>query len=494
MGTRPPKLFWRIGGVYLLLLLALGTAYLFWGLQSARSFARETDQQLNRGLAAELAKTFRPFLEPELDTDGIGNAFHDLMVMNPRVELYLLDDTGQLVAYFAPPEKIVRMRVDLAPIRRFLRSDDLPILGDDPRSLDRTKPFTVARVDIAGAPGYLYAILGGERYDTATSLVSNSRIVRSGAIALAVALLTTALAGLALFFLLTRRLNRLTRTVQRFQDGDLDARAHESSDDEIGTLGRAFDNMAARIGEQVKELEASDRNRRDLVANISHDLRSPLSSIRGYVETLMMKHGGLTEEESSEYLAIILQNSDRLNRLVDDLFELSRLEANEAPLQREAFSLVELAQDLAKKFQPLADSSQSAVRIVANGQPLLGEPASLCMVTGDVQLIDRALSNLLDNALRHSPEGTDVELVVTEQRSSTQVSVVDNGPGIPKEEQALLFERFYRVDKSRSSRSGGSGLGLAIAKRIVEMHQSAIELASEVGRGTRFSFELPRST
>jgi signal transduction histidine kinase len=492
MATRPPQLFWRISSAYLVLLLVLGVVYLIWGLQSARSFARETDQKLNHELANELAKTFHSYLEPELDTDGIGHAFHDLMVMNPRVELYLLDASGSLVAYFAPAEKIRRMQVALDPILEFVDGGELPILGDDPRSPDRTKPFTVTEVTLGGEPGYLYAILGGERYDTASALVGNSRIVRSGAIAVIVALLTTAAAGLVLFFFLTQRLNRLTNAVERFEGGHLDSRTNESSGDEIGKLGRAFDGMAERIGDQVKQLERSDRNRRELVANISHDLRSPLSSIRGYVETMLMKYSELSESECREYLNTILQNSDRLAHLVDSLFELSRLEAQETPIHNEPFSLVELAHDVSKKLQPQATDTGIEVAIVVNGDQLDGSQMTLCMVEGDVRLIERALSNLLDNALRYSPKGSHVEIRLDDHESGTALSVVDDGPGIPTAEQALVFDRFYRIDKSRSTRSGGSGLGLAIAQRILQMHRGMIRLASESGEGTAFSFELPR--
>ena len=184
--TRPTRLYWKISGVFLLLLVGLGASYVASGIHSARSFARETDQKLNRELASKLAESFQAHLEPDLDIDGVGHAFHDLMVMNPRVELYLLDQQGDLVAYFAEPEKIKRMSVSTGPIERYLAQDDAsspPIYGDDPRSTDRRKPFSATPVMIGGVkPGYLYVILGGEQYDSTSGMVQGSYIVRTSSV------------------------------------------------------------------------------------------------------------------------------------------------------------------------------------------------------------------------------------------------------------------------------------------------------------------------
>jgi signal transduction histidine kinase len=483
MNLRSPTLFWKISGVFLLLLVLLGTAQLVLTLQSARSFVHETDQKLNLTLATDLAERFAPFFTDGLDYDGISHAFKDLMVMNPRVELYMLDQEGSVIAYFAEPEKIKRMSVDLGPVLAFTDEAQPPLLGDDPRSEDRQKPFSAAPVQIGDESGFLYVILGGEQYDSVSGMVAGSSIIRTGLLVVSLALLLTATAGLILFFIVTQRLHGITETVSRFQHGDINARSKVVTRDEIGQLGIAFNEMADTIVTNMQELERSDQLRRELVANVSHDLRSPLASIQGYVETVIMKNGAIEPQQRRELLEVIYQNAMRLSRLVDELFELSKLDAQQTQPNVEPFSMAELIQDVVLKFKP-----QAGQRDITLEDRL---PRGLFLVEGDVGMIERVLSNLLDNAIRYTPEGGTVSVELENGNDRVSVRVADSGPGIPAEDLPHIFDRFYRVEKSRSPEGGGSGLGLAIARRIIELHGSLIEAESEEGVGTAFTFQLP---
>jgi len=483
MNLRSPSLYWKISAVFLLLLVVLGTAQLVLTLRWARSFVQETDQTLNRTLAADLAVTFAPYLDNGLDFDGISHAFKDLMVMNPRVELYLLDDGGNVTAYFAEPDKIKRMTVDLRPVLAYTNDAQPPLLGDDPRSEDRQKPFSVAPVRIGNKPGYLYVILGGEQYDSVSAMVAGSSILQTSILVITLALLLTATAGLVLFFIVTRRLRGITEAVNHFRQGHLEARSPVVTRDEIGQLGSAFNEMAETIITNMRELERSDRLRRELVANVSHDLRSPLASIQGYVETVIMKDAALDASQRNEILEVIYQNTTRLSRLVDELFELSRLDAEQTQPNSEPFSMTELIQDVVLKFKP-----QAGQKVVSLENNL---PEELSLVVGDVGMIERVLSNLIDNAIRYSSEGGTVSVELEKRDDRELVCVSDTGPGIPSRDLPHIFDRFYRVEKSRTRESGGSGLGLAIARRIIELHGSRIEAESTEGEGATFSFQLP---
>ncbi|MDX1429125.1 MAG: ATP-binding protein, partial [Rhodothermales bacterium] len=295
-------------------------------------------------------------------------------------------------------------------------------------------------------------------------------------------LVVTGLVGLLLFGFLTRRLRAVTSTVSRFAQGDYDERVQDNASDELGQLAASFNKMADTIVAHIEEMQRVDRQRRELVANVSHDLRSPLSSMQGYLETIGMKEAELSRGQIREYLNVVSRNAQSLSSLVSELFELSKLDADQVTLTKESFSSSELVQDLVLKFKPDADGKGVGLRAE------FGE--DLHLVHADIALVERAIGNLIDNAIRFTPEGGNV-LVRTERiGDEIGISVSDSGPGIPADEVENIFERFYRVEKSRSRDSGGAGLGLAITRRIIQLHGRDVHVDSEVGLGTTFSFRL----
>jgi len=476
------SLYWKIATIFLVLLLVFGAVQLFISLNSSVSFVAETDQKLNR----DLAQRFAPFLADSLNYGAIEHTFHELMVMNPRVEIYLLDEQGNLLAYFAPEEKIKRTSVRIEPIKLFLQAEETtptPIYGDDPRSPTRQKPFSATSVLIGGQQkGYLYVILGGEQYDSVSSMLQGSYIVKNSAFVFVGIFLCTGLAGLFLFFILTKRLRLMTSAVKRFESGDYQQRIAVGSDDEMGQLGQAFNQMADTIVSTMNTINQNDAMRRELVANVSHDLRTPLASIQGYLETVLIKESELSLEERQRFLDIIYHNVTMLGRLVHELFELSKLDARQTEPQLEPFSLAELAQDVVLDFQ--AQAQQEGVHL----DTLL--PQDLPLVHADIGMIERVLTNLIENALHHTPAGQRVALELEPQAHSVEVRVLDTGQGIAPKDLPHIFDRFYRAEKNRAKLAAGTGLGLAIARKIVEAHGGEIAVQSQVNVGTTFSFEL----
>jgi signal transduction histidine kinase len=363
----------------------------------------------------------------------------------------------------------------------------LPILGDDPLRTGRRKPFSVAPISIMGETGcYLYIILGGERYDSVSSMIKNSYIVRTASMGVGMSLLGAVLLGMILLGLLTKRLKSMREVVRSFEGGDLKRRIKPQSKDEVGQLAISFNQMADTIVGNMEQLKNADNLRRELIANISHDLRSPLASIQGYLETVLIKEDRLDAEERRTYLEVGLKNTRRLNALVGALFELSKLDAKQIEPNFEKFSIAELVQDVVMQFKPQAESRDIKLSAELDGP--------LPMVYADIALVERAISNLIDNAIRHTPEGGQVRIVPANDRQHVSVAVIDTGKGIPEDELSRVFERFYRVEKSRTpDEKGGAGLGLAIAKRIFELHGSNLSVQSALNKGTTFRFSLPTS-
>ena len=476
----------KVSGLFVVLLLGLGIAIAVLCVRSALRYMDEADQTLNRTLAAELAPRFEPHLTDSVDHAAVDSVIKSITGVNRRIEIYLLDGEGRVKALLGEPGRtLARRRVDLEPIRRFAGGAPLPILGEDPLDADGAKPFSAAPTEAMGETDcYLYVILGSEQFASAAGMIRSSYILRGTLGGLGLILLGGGAAGAFLFRRLTRRLRARKEAVERLAQGQLDQRAAVESEDEIGQLGAAFNRMADTLAGRLEELRRSDRMRRELIANVSHDLRSPIALIRGYLETLQLKGDAVSSEEREQYLDVALKNAQRLGERVDALFDLSKLETQQVEPQEEPFSITELVQDLVMQFQPRADEQSVALEADL--------PERLSFVKADIALTERALSNLIENALSYTPEGGTVRVALEDAPGRVHVRVSDTGPGIPEEELPRIFERFYRVDKSRSPQGeGGTGLGLAIAQKILDLHGRSLDVESAVGEGTTFSFALP---
>ncbi|MDX1529980.1 MAG: HAMP domain-containing sensor histidine kinase, partial [Rhodothermales bacterium] len=462
-------------------------ALTIWTSRSALRLTEAADQALNRDLAREIAPEVQPHLRTRIDDEALKPIFSELMEANRRVDVYLLGSNGMIKGAYVDPGVDVQLQtVDVGPLDRLMAGEpNLPVLGDDPTRPGRKRPFSVAPVSIMGESGcYLYLTLGSDRYDSALAMMQQAFIGRGALKALPLILLLTAVAGLALFAVVTRPLRRVTRVVQAFERGDHDRRVAVTTGDEVGHLGAAFNRMADTLVEHIEALERNDRLRRELVANVSHDLRSPLASIQGYLETVLMKAEELDPAERERYLDVVLRNTQRLSRLVEELFELSRFDAQQVEPVVEAFSVAELVQDVAAQFAPRAERTGVTLEAVLHER--------LPPVYGDIGLIERVIANLTDNAIRHTDAGGRVELAPYLDEGRVVVRVADTGPGIPEAQLQRIFERFYQVDEARTwVEGGGAGLGLAIAKQILDLHGCQIWVESAEGEGTAFFFSLP---
>jgi two-component system OmpR family sensor kinase len=489
----PKTLYARLSLLLLVLFLIVGSFFAALTVYTTQRYLQEVNQKLNEGLARHLVGQEILMEGGRVNDAALADVFHMLMVINPSIELYLLDPEGRILAFSAPPGAVVRETVSLAPIHRFLSgSRVLPVLGDDPRSRARRKVFSVAPVASADpsrpVEGYLYIVLASQEHDSAAAMVANSYILRLSLGIAAGGLLFALVGGLAGFGFLTRRLRVLSASMNRFRRrhpaGVPGAVASPPPDggDEIDALRASFEAMAARIDTQVLTLEQKDALRREFVANVSHDLRTPLAVLHGYLETLSLKDATLSSAERARHIEAALRHSERLGRLIDQLFELAKLDAGEAHPRLEPFSLGELVQDVVQDFQLRA----AGRRVRLEARP----PGGLPFVEADIAMIERVLENLVANALRHTPEGGQVSVDLVPNGRLQRVEVRDTGDGIAADHVPRIFERYYRAG-SGAAADEGCGLGLAISGRILELHGRSIEVRSAPGNGTAFAFELP---
>lgn len=288
--------------------------------------------------------------------------------------------------------------------------------------------------------------------------------------------------GYFLSVALTDRIVTLNRAAQEIAQGKLDVRVPVDGNDEMASLARAFNEMAVQLEAADQKQRELDTLRRNLIAWVGHDLRTPLASIRAIVEALA---DGVVEDPATvdRYLHTAQREIRSLSILIDDLFELAQLEAGGLRLELSPNSLADLISDTMESFSELA----ARQRVILEGSAAPGVDP----VVMDAQQIGRVLSNLLGNALRHTPTGGKVRVQASKTKDGVQVCVSDTGEGIDAEDLPHIFERFYRGEKSRSRATGGAGLGLAITKGIVEAHGGHIGVESVPGEGTGFLFTLP---
>ncbi len=280
---------------------------------------------------------------------------------------------------------------------------------------------------------------------------------------------------------LGQRLGRVEESARRIAEGDLTARARLQGNDDIARLAASFDTMAARLQEADANRANIENSRRELFAAISHDLRTPLASIRVMVDALV--DGVVRDRETMErYFGMMTVDIDRLSLLIDDLFELARIDSGALQLRLQETEINGVVKDAVAGVGPIAAKAGVAV--------VFGRATSATLLA-DPERLTRVLANLLQNAIRHTPEDGSVVVTTAATEGEIVVSVADSGAGIPEGDIPHVFERFYRADKSRSRVGGGSGLGLSISKSIVEAHGGRIWIEETGAAGTRVTFALP---
>ncbi len=481
-------LFAKLSTALLVIVVLMGAAFIAIDTINTRLYYEELTQRLNAPIASHVTEQRQLIRDGVPDLAALKKLASNAMEINPSVEIYLLDTAGNILGHDLAKDTVLRNHVDLTPIKALIDGTArTPIRGDDPRSGSNRKVFSAAEIKADDhLEGYLYVVLGGQTYETLANDIDGSYI-RTVSIAAAMLIITGAvLVGLLVLSLLTRRLKKLSLEMKRVSESgfdlepDIDRSA--SSGDEIEQLAHAFTAMSAKIKEQLAQLTENDRLRRELVSNISHDLRTPMSAMQGYIETLIIKGESLTQDERDRYLKIARRHTLRLSTLIGDLFELSKLDSASITPHLEAFSLPELVQDVALEFQLEAEKKNIRLSLDLN--------TGIPFTVGDIGLIQRVLENLVRNAIGFTPQGGEVTLSIAERPQSVAVSVSDTGPGISDEDIPRIFDRFYRSKQGEEARSDSSGLGLAIVKRILDLHDSRITVVSKIDAGTRFEFEL----
>ncbi len=400
------------------------------------------------------------------------NADCAMFLMDQKGRVLLSSDPG-IFAVEKPDADALTSLWESAAAARFVRGDLGGFLKEDSlncvvlleKEFRSASQEVVLRQQIAGA---LILTRGADAESESTAFIVVSTAVTSAIVMLIVA------AGLWFF---TRKfvkpLRLMSEGAEKYARGDFSYRLPVRGHDEIAALMQALNEMAV-------SLEKLENNRSDFLANISHDLRTPVTAISGFVQNMIA--GVIPEEKRDTYLAVILDETRRLSRLIETLLEMSRLDAGERRFEFASFDLAECARRTLITFEKRITEKKIEVEAEI--------PDGALFVTGDEGSVRQVLTNLLDNAVKFAPEGGSIRLALARQGQKAVLSVRNSGEGIPAEELPQVFERFYKTDRSRSLDKSGMGLGLYICKSIIKAHGEEIWVTSEPGRYTEFVFTL----
>lgn len=479
-------LWQRLSLVFTLLLLVCCGLAGWLQIRASAEHEQYTIQRMSKGLAQHIS-SHSVLMDPHgIDRQNLGKLFDMLMVVNPAIEVYLLDAQGRILAHQAPEGHVKLQRVDLRPIQQFVRGQSGLILGDDPRQPEHRNVFSAAPVQVGSVvTGYIYVILQGESHLDAAHTEGLDPAIRAALYVLGAVAILSLVVGWLSFGWFTKPLRELTASVQQWSMQADPNRALSppvlNQGNEVQQLQEAFSRMQQRIQDQWNELVRQDQVRRELIADVSHDLRTPLAAMHGYLETIQIKGAQLDNGTREKYLSLALAQSAKVGKLARELFELARLEYGSVQVDREPFSLADLVQDV---FGKTAISAQEK-----NIQLVADIPQTLPTVVGDVGLIERVLSNLIDNAIRHSHANGTACISLAQQSGQVWVRVIDYGEGIAQGLRNILLNRPSPFSGKDLGARGG--LGLLIVRRILQLHESDIQWDDTPGGGATFSFALP---
>jgi signal transduction histidine kinase len=480
------SLFWKISAVFLLILFIISAVYIYISVNTAEMYFQETRQKLDIKIASHISNEAEFFRNDSVNYDAMKNVFHNVMVINPSLEVYLLDTHGNILAFDADSNLVKLKKLPLEPIQKFISSkEEQFLLAPDPKNPGKEKPISAAKVFSNGKfKGYIYVILGGQEYENASQLLFGSYILRLGVRSMIIALLFATIIGFFAIGFIIRNLRKIVKVIRDFQNGNLKARIKLKSKGELQEFAQSFNEMADTIVDNIDEIKRMDNMRRDLVANVSHDLRTPLSVISGYLETILIKEDKLSPAERKQYLETILSSTGRLQSLVEELFELSKLEAKETKPVNESFSLAELLQDVHQKNLIIAQKKNIKIELSIDD--------NVPFVFADIRMMEKIFQNLLDNALKFTPSSGNVQIKLSKNNSDEIIAAIsDNGPGIEAEQIPFIFDRYHQIKRVSTETSQGTGLGLTIVKKLVDLQGFKIMVESTILEETSFIITIP---
>ncbi len=478
------SIFRRITILIFALITILGILFTFITYLATTHFYQASTQLLNKDVAAHIAKFSSPFDENGINKKKADSVFQNAMVLSPSAEVYFLDTSGNVIAFHAPKDSIRLWNLPLDNVKKYIQSHgEKYIKGTDPKDPDNPKIFSASEVNYNNHKlGYIYVILGSNEYRNVSQMLFSSHVSSLAIEAFCIVILISIIISFVYLNSIQKSFKNMAGVLKRFEEGDFKTRFKIKEQHELAPVGQAFNKMADLLVYNVDRLTGLENTRKDFIAHISHDLRTPLSVARGYTETLLIKmqDGSLTSGELDNYIQMILNKIFNLEHLVTMLFELSKIESPEFQIKAEPFVLSEIVQETVNQFQLSAKEKSIDLKCTQCQYHV--------WINADVSMMERVIQNLFENAVKNTPANGIIKVSLEVKNNNLIFNVENNGVPLSAE---LLAWINGNDKKPTANKARPSGFGLMIIKRILTLHGAALEAVVTADSTNIFSFSLP---
>jgi len=458
------NLFKRIGILIFLLITVLSLLFIGITYLTTTEFYQSGTQLLNKDVAAHIAKFTSPFEEKGLNKSIADSVFYNAMVLNPGIEVYFLDTAGNVIYYYAADSAIKLHKIPLANITKHIQAkgEDY-IKGPDPRNPSEQKVFSAAEVNSNGKKlGFIYVIVGGSEYKQATGMIFKSHVFSFAVIALCVIIIVSVILSLWYISRLERSFKKIILVLNEFMKGDLNVR-FDKNKDEFAPITDSFNKMATLLSYNISRLKQTEQERKDFIATISHDLRTPLSVAKGYTETAIARiHAGeINRHEIDSFIQLVHKKLQQIEVMVQNLFELSRMESIHFSPKKELFIFSEVLNEIYNIAEK--NAAEKHISVTCKGC----EDHS--WIYADIRMMERVVQNLFDNALKYThAEGN---IYITMERKEDMLDVIFSNSGkLSNDLVNWINAPAQQAESSAIIKPAYAGLGLMIVKKILELH------------------------
>lgn len=484
MRTRNLTPFSRIGILIFTLITALGLIFMGITYISTTQFYQASTQLLNKDVAAHIAKFSSPFEPAQFNREKADSVFYNAMVISPSIEVYFLDTAGTVIYYHAADSAIRLRKLPLRNIRRHIAQGGKDyIKGLDPRDPGNPKIFSAAEILLHNRQiGYIYVILGSNEYRSVSEMFLQSHVGSLVLRIIALIIILSVIISILYTSRLQKRFNRVISVLQQYQQGNLEMRFRTDQPDEFAPVSQAFNQMADLLQVNFDKLKNAEKERKGFIANISHDLRTPLSVARGFAETLLVKGNDdkTDKAEQALYTKQVLTKIAQIENMVSQLFELSKMESPQFQPAKEPFVFSEVLQEIVNASAPAARKKGLQLDCLGCENP--------SWIFADIRMIERVVQNLLDNAIKYTPQNGLIQIELIRSGQTLLVQCKNWGEPLDKKLADWINETTSTAENA--VRPVGSGLGLTIVKKILNLHGFRFRVETGDTPGNCFIIEI----
>ena len=480
------NLFKRISILIFLLITVLSLLFIIITYITTTEFYQSSTQLVNKDVAAHISKFTSPFEDKGINKKIADSVFYNAMVLNPSIEVYFLDTTGNIMYYQAPDSAIKLWKIPLENIIKHIQSNGKNFIkGPDPKNPSVQKVFSAAEVTINGKRlGYIYVIVGGNEYSNAMQVLFGSHVMSLAIIAFCVILVLSVVLSLLYVNRLQKNFKKIIAVLNEYMKGDFNVRFEMNDKDEFAPITDSFNKMATLLSYNIDKLKQTEQERKNFIATISHDLRTPLSVAKGYTETALNKinKGEINRPEIDAFMQLVHKKLQQIEIMVQDLFELSKMESIHFTPNKEPFIFSEILNEMLTVYE--RNASEKNIKIICEGC----EDSS--WINADIRMIERVLQNLFDNAVKFTPAGG--EIYIRLKRTSNILTISLSNTGTILSNELINWINLSAQQNAPSTlieKPANSGLGLLIVKKITELHNYIFHVTS-AENNTTFSIQM----